>query len=91
MLSYEQVLKEVSTIFVSFLEIQKEQITEQSTMEELGAKSLVLIELIMKIEENFDIQINTTELFSGFKKDKLLTVNRLCTRILSECHAKTAP
>ncbi len=43
------------------LSIKPEQVNEQSTMESLGADSLDRVEIVMNIEEMFNIEINDEE------------------------------
>lgn len=50
--------KEVIALIVSKLSIDQGRITDQSTLQDLGADSLDIIELIMKIEDTFDIHID---------------------------------
>jgi acyl carrier protein len=45
-------------IVVSKLEIDKKSITADSTFQDLGADSLDLLEIIMRLEEQFCIEIN---------------------------------
>jgi acyl carrier protein len=48
----------VATIIVDTLNIDKAQITPQSSFEALGADSLDMLEIIMKFEDTFGIEIN---------------------------------
>jgi acyl carrier protein len=49
--------EKVSTIISEILKIEKEKITPIATFESLGADSLDRLEIIMKIEETFGIDI----------------------------------
>lgn len=53
------------------LNIDATMITESSTLEGLGADSLDMVEIIMKIEEQFDIEINDE------KAESLTTLGQL--------------
>lgn len=48
--------------------------TEDSTMEELGADSLDFIELIMTLEEEFEIEITDEEAEAANSVSKLITL-----------------
>lgn len=48
----------VTDIIASKLKIDKNTITTQSTLQDLGADSLDMVEIIMKLEEQFGIEIN---------------------------------
>jgi acyl carrier protein len=45
-------------IVASKLEIDKKTITSDSTFQDLGADSLDLLEIIMRLEEQFGIEVN---------------------------------
>lgn len=45
-------------ILVSKLDIDKKAIVAESTFQDLGADSLDLLEIIMRLEEQFGIEIN---------------------------------
>ena len=48
----------VSEIIVEQLDVQADQVTEEASfIEDLGADSLDTVELVMALEENFDIEI----------------------------------
>lgn len=51
----------IADIVAAKLNIQKSAVIPTATLEDLGADSLDIIEIIMKIEEEFDIQINDEE------------------------------
>ena len=51
----------VVDIIADKLNIDKSTITGQSTLQDLGADSLDIVEIIMKLEEQFGIQIKDTQ------------------------------
>ncbi len=51
----------VVDILVSELHIDKGAVTEESTLQDLGADSLDMVELLMKFEEQFGIEIKDEE------------------------------
>ncbi len=56
------VFKKVQSIIVEELNLDKEKVTRESRLQEdLGADSLDAVELIMNIEDEFDIQISDDE------------------------------
>ena len=68
-------LSKLVQIFTS--SIKDKDITESSTMSELGVDSLTSVEIVMAIEEAFSIQISETEAASfGSKK-----ISEIATRI----------
>ena len=48
----------VCDIIVEKLNLDKSEIKEQATLENLGADSLDLVEIVMKLEEEFGVEIN---------------------------------
>ena len=54
----EDTYKKVVAIVASKLKIDANDVTEKATLEDLGADSLDLVEIIMKLEEEFGIEIN---------------------------------
>ena len=48
----------VITIIAQTLTLQPEQISANATLEALGADSLDLLEIIMRLEENFGVEIS---------------------------------
>ena len=54
----QDTINKVSSIIAEKLNIDPSQITRQSTLQDLGADSLDMVEIIMKLEERFDIEIN---------------------------------
>ena len=54
----EEVVEKLKTIVSDRLDVEKDQVTPEKTfVEDLGADSLDIVELIMGIEEEFDIEI----------------------------------
>lgn len=50
--------QKVATVVADKLNITPAEVKEQATLEDLGADSLDLVEIIMKLEEVFGIEIN---------------------------------
>ncbi len=57
----QDIEKEVTMIIAEKLTIDSKIITIQSTLQDLGADSLDMVEIIMKIEEHFNIEIDDDE------------------------------
>jgi len=55
------ILEKIQGIIAEKLEIDKNSITAASTFDELNADSLYVVEIIMAIEEEFEIEIDDTE------------------------------
>ncbi len=53
--------KEVIAIVTEKLNIEKSGAIKQSTLQDLGADSLDMVEIIMKLEEQFGIEIDDDE------------------------------
>ena len=56
--SHDETFSKVADIIADKLGIEKPRITKESTLADLGADSLDLVEIIMKMEEQFGIEIN---------------------------------
>ena len=57
-MSSEEVFEKVKAIIVEQLQVNEETVTEESSfIDDLGADSLDLVELIMALEEEFGIEI----------------------------------
>ena len=54
--SYDETFSKIADIIADKLGIEKKRITKESTLTDLGADSLDLVEIIMKLEEQFGIQ-----------------------------------
>lgn len=58
MASKDQILEKVKSIIVDQLGVEEEEVTtEASFIDDLGADSLDIVELIMALEEEFDVEI----------------------------------
>lgn len=57
----DDIFNKVSTIIAGVLHIDKSTIMLDSSLDALGADSLDKLEIIMKLEEGFDIEINDEE------------------------------
>jgi len=57
----EDTLSKVVAIISEKLNLPSENITEASTFTDLGADSLDIVEIIMKFEENFGIEIKDAD------------------------------
>ncbi|MFH5836619.1 acyl carrier protein [Proteiniclasticum sp. C24MP] len=55
------IFEKVKAVLVEELTLGEEEITMESNFEELGIDSLDLVELVMKLEEEFDITIEESE------------------------------
>ncbi|NLL36063.1 MAG: acyl carrier protein [Fretibacterium sp.] len=54
----EEILSRLKEIIVDRLDVEEDQIVQEASfVEDLGADSLDIVELIMGIEEEFDIEI----------------------------------
>lgn len=57
-MSSEEVFEKVKAIIVEQLQVTEQAVTEEASfIDDLGADSLDLVELIMALEEEFDIEI----------------------------------
>ncbi len=55
-------LEKLTTIIADQLGIDESIVGEDTTLEDLGADSLALVELVMSVEEEFDIQIEDEQM-----------------------------
>lgn len=55
-------LEKLATIIADQLNVEESTITEDTTLEDLGADSLALVELVMSVEEEFEIQIEDEDM-----------------------------
>lgn len=55
------IFEKVKAVLVKELNLSEEEVTLASSFEELGIDSLDLVELVMQIEEEFDITIEESE------------------------------
>ncbi|QEL19712.1 acyl carrier protein [Limnoglobus roseus] len=57
-MSDEQIRQKVIDIVCEHLAVNKDQVTDKTSfIEDIGADSLDIVELVMELEEEFDIQI----------------------------------
>ncbi len=76
------VFEDVKTIIVEQLGVEQEQVTpEASFVDDLGADSLDTVELVMALEEKFDVEIPDEE------AEKILTVQSAVDYIESQTAA----
>ena len=69
-MSSEEVLEKVKGIIVEQLSVAESAVTmEASFIDDLGADSLDIVELVMALEEEFDIEIPDSD------AEKVVTVN----------------
>ena len=54
----QEIKSKVIDLVAEKLSIDKERITNASSFQDLGADSLDMVEIIMKLEEQFSIEIN---------------------------------
>lgn len=54
-------LEKVKTILAEYKQIGEAQIQPETTMESLGIDSLDTVELVMNLEDEFDVQIEVDE------------------------------
>ncbi len=75
----EQILEKIREIVVEELGVSAEKVTEDARfIEDLGADSIGVMELVMKMEETFDIQIPDQDI------EKIRTVGDAINYILSK-------
>lgn len=61
MMTFEAIFDRLVDIVAEKLRIDRVHVTLGSTMQDLGADSLDMVEIIMRIEEEFNIQINDVD------------------------------
>jgi acyl carrier protein len=69
--SFDETFAKVADIVAEKLGIEKSRITRESTLADLGADSLDLVEIVMKFEEQFGIEINDED------AEKMTTVSQV--------------
>lgn len=75
-MSKDEILEKVKAIIVDQLSVEEEEVTlEASFIEDLGADSLDIVELIMALEEEFEIEVPDED------AEKLTTVGSAVTYI----------
>ncbi len=76
-LTYESIYEKVAKIAVEELSVEESAIKKESNFQDdLGADSLALVEIIMKLEEEFDINIPDDQ------SEKIKTVDQAVKFIL---------
>jgi acyl carrier protein len=80
----EEVLSAIQGVAVEVLSVEPSQVTEKARFkEDLEADSLDLVELVMALEENFDISVPEEDL------EGVLTVGQAVDLVLSKVGATT--
>ena len=69
--SFDETFAKVADIVAEKLGIEKSRVTRESTLADLGADSLDLVEIVMKFEEQFGIEINDED------AEKMTTVSQV--------------
>ncbi len=78
-LTYESIYEKVVKIAVEELDVEESSIKKESNFQDdLGADSLALVEIIMKIEEEFEIDIPDDQ------SEKIRTVDQAVQYILEK-------
>ncbi len=78
-LTYESIYEKVVKIAVEELDVEESSIKKESNFQDdLGADSLALVEIIMKIEEEFEIEIPDDQ------SEKIRTVDQAVQYILEK-------
>ena len=58
----QEIFEKVKVIVVEQLGVEEEKVTKEATfVDDLAADSLDIVELVMRIEEKFDIEIDDSE------------------------------
>lgn len=74
----DELLKKIKTIVADKLSISEDQVTEEASfIDDLGADSLDTVELVMALEDKFDMNIPDEE------AEKLTTVGKAMDYILA--------
>ena len=68
-------MKKIKEIISRQTDIDEDTLTEDTTMEEITADSLDIVEMLMDIEETFDVDISDED------AKKLTTIGELCNYI----------
>ena len=58
MVNHQEIFDKIVQVVAQQLHQDPKTITESSTLESLGADSVDRVEIIMKLEEEFDVEIN---------------------------------
>ena len=70
-----ETMKKIKEIISQQTEIEEEKLTEDTTMEDIMADSLDTVELLMSVEESFEIEITDAE------AQKLGNLGELCNLV----------
>ena len=85
-ISRDEIFKKVQDVLVNALGVDEEEVTPQATLRgDLGAESIDFLDIVFRLEKNFDIRIPRGELFpenlaasdSDFVKDGVITASGL--------------
>ena len=70
----------VKSIFANRLDLKNQKVTEEArSIDDLGADSLDIVEMVVTLEEDFDIEIPSEE------AEKMLTVEYMAKYIEDRC------
>ena len=77
-MTHDEVFEKLKEIIVEQLGVEKERVTEEATfVDDLSADSLDIVELIMAVEEEFDMEIPDTD------AEKIVTVGDVVNYIMN--------
>lgn len=77
-MTHEEVFEKLKEIIVEQLGVEKERVTEEATfVDDLSADSLDIVELIMAVEEEFEMEIPDTD------AEKIVTVGDVVNYIMN--------
>lgn len=76
----DQIMVQVRQLLAEQLTIDPTKITEQSTLDELGADSLDRVEIIMKLEDLFGVEISDDD------ADRLTSVDSIVAYLERNLH-----
>jgi len=80
----EELLKKIKAIVADKLSISEDQVTEEASfIDDLGADSLDTVELVMALEDEFDLDIPDEE------AEKMSTVGKAMDYVLSRISKKS--
>lgn len=61
-------IEKVKKVLADHLEMEVEEITEATTLDELGVDSLDAVEIVMELEDEFGIEIESDEIGNSVKE-----------------------
>lgn len=74
------ILDKVKSIFVKCLDLKDQRVTEEARIiDDLGADSIDIVEMVVTLEEDFNIEISSEE------AEKMLTVGDVAKYIENRC------